>query len=86
MPQTLLYDTNNTMQAVNTVEDTVFGSKTFNKDVLMRTFLFGLLFYIVNSDLVKHLMRCISIIPVEIIQTIIFSILYLLISVMLSMK
>lgn len=83
MPQTLLYNANNT---VKTVEDTVFGSQTFNKDVLMRTLLFGLLFYIVSSDLVKHLMRCISIIPVEIIQTIIFSILYLLISVMLTTK
>lgn len=53
-----------------------------NKDILLRTLLFGALFYIINDDLARHLLnRFRTIIPVGILQTLIFCIIYIIISI-----
>ena len=61
-------------------------SSQANKDLLMRTVLFGMLFYVINNDLTRHILRKIVVIPVEILQVALFSILYVGISMCISLK
>lgn len=60
------------------------GSARFkiNKDLALRTLLFGALFYIINDDLVRHLLnRFRTIIPIGVLQTLIFCVIYIIISI-----
>ena len=53
-----------------------------NKTLLLRTLLFGSLFYIINDDLTRHLLnRFRTIIPIGLLQTLIFCIIYIIISI-----
>jgi hypothetical protein len=56
--------------------------KILTQDVMLRTLLIGLLFYIINDDLMRHaLNKYRTIIPIGILQTLIFCILYIIISI-----
>ena len=64
----------------------VDGMNLTNKDLLMQTALFGMIFYVINNDLTRHVLRKIDVIPVEILQTVLFSMLYAGISLCISLK
>jgi hypothetical protein len=64
----------------------VDGMNLTNKDLLMQTALFGMLFYVINNDLTRHVLRKIDVIPVEILQTVLFSMIYAGITLCISLK
>ena len=63
-------------------QDRLANNEIISKGLLMKTVLFGLVFYIINNDLTKHLLnRFRTLIPVDIIQTVLFCIVFVLINI-----
>ena len=83
MDNTNIYDYQNEVIGNEEVQDGLVideGFSYLNNDLVCKTIIFGMLFYIMNNSVMKYYIKRLDLFDVEIMQTFLFVICYYIIS------